>query len=91
MIKTKTIKAEEEHEELVDVICNMCGHSCVTWKDDDKILGIDGLIKGYVEGGFGSKVIGDTVSYSFDLCEMCTMELINKFKIPAKRNEGLTE
>lgn len=90
MIKTKTVKTEEEREVVEDILCNMCGNSCVTWRreEDNSILGVDGL-RGFVEGGFGSKIIGDTVSYTFDLCEKCTMELIEKFKIPAKRNEEL--
>jgi protein-arginine kinase activator protein McsA len=86
MIKRKTIKVEEEKQVIEDVICNMCGETCVTYRGrtDGEVYEVDGL-SAVVCGGWGSKIIGDTVEYKWDLCEKCTMDIIEKLKIPAER------
>lgn len=88
MIKTIKKNVQKEVEEITDYICNMCGESCVTHRNEHgEIMNVDGL-NANVCGGWGSKIIGDTVSYKFDLCEKCTMELIEKLKIPAEKSEN---
>ncbi len=70
------------YQEVVDKItCNKCG------MDADIEWGFDG-IHGDVQGGYGSKHLGDGNRYVFDVCEECLVAFMNGFAIPAE-NEDL--
>lgn len=64
----------EQHQTVVDVLCNKCEKSCQT------DCGYEGLIEAVVRGGYGSK-IGDDVEFVFSLCEDCLIDLLSSFKI----------
>jgi|GEM_PF-2744842 len=81
MKKTHLEKVEVDKDVLDDVICNKCGESC----KDSSNMNYEGLLEVSVEGGYASK-LGDSVRYTFSLCENCLEELFKSFKInPFKR------
>ena len=85
MIKKE--KTTKEVEEISDIICNRCGKSCMSGKND----GIDdgyGLIETTVCGGYWSTYLYDDVRYTFSLCEECLRELFDNFIIPPKTQGG---
>ncbi len=67
--KTETVTSTV----IADVICNMCGESCL----DSQGMNYEGLIGAYVEGGFASK-LGDMSVYKFDICEICLKQIFDK-------------
>lgn len=84
MIKTHNEKIEVDKEILDDIICNKCGESC----KDSSGMNYEGLIEASVEGGYASK-LGDTVRYTFSLCENCLSALFDTFKFDPSKNYGL--
>lgn len=86
MMTYKKITVTKEVEMVDDIICNKCGESLVHIVGDDTDVTC-GLPECYVEGGYYSPCIEDGVSYSFDLCERCVLDLMKEFKHPAKRKD----
>jgi hypothetical protein len=60
-----------------DILCNRCGKSCKT-----DCGNYEGLIEVVVEGGYGSRVVGDLTAWRFSACEVCLGEYAETFKIP---------
>jgi hypothetical protein len=71
----------EEVEIVTDVICNMCGESCLSKRS------FNGIIDAYVEGGFDSTHLKDCTRYTFSVCEKCVKEWFDNFKIPVEITE----
>lgn len=71
-----------------EVLCNMCGESCLLSDSKESHLDYSGLIKQVVSGGYhstpgnGSGALDDTTNYNFSLCEFCLDWLFKNFKIP---------
>ena len=85
MIKKE--KTTKEVEEIVEILCNKCGKTCIAGRDD----GIDdgyGLIEITVRGGYWSPSLYDDVSYTFSICEECLRELFDNFVIPPRTYGG---
>lgn len=72
----KTISIQKD--EIDEVICNMCGQKIE--KDDNGHFA--DYLQVYKRWGYYSSHDGE--EHSFDLCENCYNNIINKFKIPAK-------
>lgn len=77
-------KIEVDKEVLDDIICNKCGRSC----KDSSEMNYEGLLEISVEGGYAS-ILGDTVKYTFSLCEECLKELFESFKIKCEKRSGM--
>jgi hypothetical protein len=79
----KTEMVRKETEELVDIICNKCGESikvfCHSHIPRYNYGGIEGAI---AFGVYGSNYLEDGTDYTFAMCERCTKELFDSFKIP---------
>lgn len=71
-----------------EVLCNMCGESCLLGDSEESYPDYSGLIKQVVFGGYhstpgnGSGALDDTTSYEFSLCEFCLDWLFKNFKVP---------
>jgi len=77
MIKSHKVKREIETDEVDDILCNKCGHSCYP---STKFAGAYGLIETEVSGGYESIAgIGDMTIYKFSLCEHCLVALFKTF------------
>lgn len=76
----KKIHTETEIKtiEIVDdVICNKCGVSC----RDSCDMNFEGIIELSICGGYASK-LGDSVQYTFSVCENCLKNFFSTFTIP---------
>jgi len=82
--KLKEVTQSIEYTE--DIVCNKCGNSLRREEAGDPPI-FCGLTECYVEGEYYSPVLPDGVSYKFDLCEKCVMELINSFQVPAEKTD----
>jgi len=83
------IIVNKEVEEIVDILCNKCGRSCLAGKDDGVYDGY-GLIEASVRGGYWSSHLWDDVSYTFSICEECLRELFDNFIIhPDTKGGGI--
>ena len=90
MKKTKTIQKKQELTIITDVLCNMCGESCLA--SEHKALPDEhpnrrefyGLIEKEISGGYSSTHLGDMTSYRFSLCEGCLRKVFDSFKIPVE-------
>lgn len=73
-----------EKEEVVDIICNMCGQSLSNFKRiGHPHLNYHGIQEICITAGYDSDIIRDGNSIKFSICEHCLMnEIIPKFKIP---------
>jgi len=87
MLKTKKIKVTEERLQVVDVVCNKCGKSCIPEHSPDPY----GLIEQEVHGGYFSPNFFDSSSYRFSMCEFCLSALFNSFKITVDFKSEFTE
>jgi len=73
-----------------DVLCNLCGLSCVLGHQDHDLRRPHGLINQTVRGGYhstpgnGLGALDDTMSYKFSLCEFCLDWLFSQFKTPVE-------
>ncbi len=69
-----------------DVLCNLCGLSCMLGYGHHQELG--GLIEKTVVGGYestpgnGDGALDDTIAYTFSICEFCLDWLFERFTIP---------
>jgi hypothetical protein len=69
-----------------DVLCNMCGLSCLL--EENAMGELSGLINQSVSGGYfstpgnGVGALDDTTNYKFSLCEFCLDWLFSLCKIP---------
>jgi hypothetical protein len=80
----RTTKTEQKTVEVTDdIICNKCGESC----EVSEGYGYEGLIGARVDGGYGSKHLGDLERYEFDICEKCLVEWFKTFKINPHKGE----
>lgn len=79
----KKITEIKDIEIVEDIICNRCG----AIMNHDITGEPEGLTECYIEGGYDSKYIGDGVSFKFDLCEGCVVELMKQFIIPAEKKD----
>lgn len=82
MIKTVKLKKVIEQNYVDDIICNKC---CKSLKGE---YHYEGLTRAKSTGGYDSK-IGDMVTWSFDLCEDCLLELFKQFKISPYEEENI--
>ena len=73
-----TTKVTVEQDFIQDIICNQCGESCI----NEGCPSPEGLIEVTVDGGYGSKHIGDGDSLTFSICERCLVGIVLEFKIP---------
>ena len=81
MLKKK--KVSKEVEEVLDIVCNKCGKSCVPKEiSQDNCVEGYGLIEASVRGGYYSPSLYDDVMYKFSICEECLRELFDNFVIP---------
>lgn len=70
------MQQRDENKKVIEVFCNKCGVSC---KGHDGNM--NGWISARIVGGYDSTHVQDGDVYDFDLCERCTMELIQTFKL----------
>jgi len=84
MLKTK--KENQEVEITEDILCNMCGRSCLKGQIQ-QLKEEYGLTHCVVNGGFFSSVLQDMTAYKFDLCEECLVDIFKKFTIPVEEKE----
>lgn len=68
-----------------DIKCNKCGKSLRISDLPGDVVCYGGLIGALVEGSCYSK-FGDCISYEFDLCEECILEMFDTFKIPPEEH-----
>jgi hypothetical protein len=66
-----------EVEEVAETVCNMCGEKEKGWTNG---------LSAYVVGYFGSKLVPDTCSWSFDICEKCLGKIVKEFKVPVEED-----
>lgn len=71
-IETKSLTQEV----IDDILCNQCGESC----QDESGMNFEGLIETNVCGGYSS-LLGDSIRYTFSLCERCLEQLFRGFQI----------
>ena len=78
----KTKKIFTENEEIYEIYCNMCGKTIEKdcFGKFYEHLSIDKQW-GYLSGLDGQK-------HSFDLCDICYIDIVNKFKIRVLDNEN---
>lgn len=69
-------KRVEEHLVLDNVDCDRCGQSM----RDSHGMNIEGMVT-TVGGGYASPIIGDMVTWHFDVCEKCLEEWGQSFKV----------
>lgn len=86
MIYKETQIETKEIEVIKDIVCNMCGKSCME--------GTTEITENYstnisISGGYFSPVLTDGVTYEFDLCERCVYDIMQKLKIPATNTDEL--
>ena len=72
---------------VTDLICNKCGSSLKIYlynhnTNKEEPWNFCGLEEVSIEGVYNSKEIPDGTKYIFSLCEKCTKELIDSFKLP---------
>jgi len=85
MLVTKRVEQTVTTDVVTDVLCNRCGKSCVTGQPfQGRVGNADGLIEVSVSGSYDSNVIGDLVSWTFSLCEVCLGEIVHGFKLPVR-------
>ena len=81
MYRTKKVSCEEQHDQIVDLLCNVCGES----QKFDSPLGTsyyhDAVHIDYRMGYF-SRVYGDDTQISCEICEKCFQAFAATFKIP---------
>lgn len=82
-----------EKEEVVDIICNMCGQSLSNFKRiGHPHLNYHGIQEICITAGFDSDIIRDGNSIKFSICEHCLMnEIVPKFKIQPQWKNSYTE
>jgi hypothetical protein len=73
MKKTHKESKIEEVEVIDDIFCNYCGKSC-----KNEYGQYEGLIEHHICGGYGSK-LGDSIEYTFSICEICLDNLFDRF------------
>ena len=91
MKKIETVTEVSTNKKTSDIICNMCGESCMVdlYGTDSKDFYGTSI---NIEGGYYSKHIGDGIGYKFDICEKCVANIIKNLKIPAlKTIDGYPE
>lgn len=82
--------SKNNKQEEKEVLCNMCGHSCVLYVEDTGRNHIGGMIDQIVHGGFfstagnGYGALDDMSFYKFSLCEFCLDWMFSNFKIPVR-------
>ena len=81
---TNMIQKTIEEPVLAAIVCNKCGRrfeappgKCIEYANDMEFHHYSST------GGYCSK-IGDMVSFSFDLCDDCMLELLRSFKVPVE-------
>jgi len=79
MIETKKVTVEITRNKVCSIRCNKCGEEMIT---ECSPTG-RGINVNY-EAGYDSKIHGDGVTVSFDLCEVCIKDLMDGFCIPAQ-------
>ena len=86
MLKKRIVN--KEVEEIVDILCNKCGKSCIA--DSGGCVNRCGLIEASVHGNYSSPKLWDDVVYTFSICEECLRELFDNFEIhPNTKGGGL--
>lgn len=81
-----SMHADDISVEEPDVLCNMCGLTCMLGDPANRDKG--GLIKADVTGGYsstpgnGEGALDDGNRYTFSLCEFCLDHIFSNFKIP---------
>jgi hypothetical protein len=93
---TKKTKKIIEQDVIIDVLCNLCGKSCLLGNLYDKVNmktghliksknregnQYGGLVETEVHGCYESNELRDAMSYKFSICEKCLCSLMKKFKI----------
>jgi len=73
---TESIEKKVVVEEITAIMCDKCAN----FTDLDYANSVQHI---EISFGYGSRYDGETLS--FDLCEDCLMEFVNKFKIEPKR------
>jgi hypothetical protein len=81
MIRSHTEQVTIDREVVDDILCNKCGSSL----KDENGYNFEGLTDARVCGGYGAK-LGDSVEYTFALCEDCLGALFDTFKHPPRRD-----
>jgi hypothetical protein len=82
------MEADDIVVEEPDVLCNMCGLTCML--GDPELRDKGGLIKADVTGGYsstagnGEGALDDGDRYTFSLCEFCLDHIFSNFKIPVE-------
>ena len=80
-----------------DILCNLCGLSCVLGCQGSQARGTHGLIEALVVGGYestpgnGHGALDDLVRYRFSLCEWCLDWLFAQFKIPVAVDDPMND
>lgn len=83
-------------KESKDVLCNLCGHTCVVGHPESFARGPSGLVEAEVFGGYESSpsVFGGTLDdgarYRFSVCEWCLDALFLCFVIPVEVDNYMT-
>jgi hypothetical protein len=72
-----TSEVQKTVVEITDTLCNKCGESLLVYGQTY------GILDAHITGGYYSTHIDDGITYRFDLCEKCSLELIKSFKISA--------
>jgi len=85
MIKRQRVTVTREEDQIVDVLCNMCGESLKVHECDD-IVRYLGIPNGYVSGHYSSPVLPDGTEWRYSLCEPCIGRMFSEFKIPPEMN-----
>lgn len=71
--KTETVTRDV----VTNIICNLCGESCLDTNEPHNDLGVEVNI----HGCYGSAFPADMTSWKFHLCELCVAFLASRFKI----------
>lgn len=82
---------------MEEIICNLCGLSCMLGRKDIPSYGPCGLINAQVCGGYestpgnGFGALDDLVRHRFSLCEFCLDWLFSKFKVPVVVDDPMND
>lgn len=75
-------KKDDRDKGLHPVMCNKCGTEMRKFSPVDSYIGTYGAVHQEVHGGYFSEHLSDAVTYCFNICEACLVELFGEFKIP---------